>query len=508
MRKSVASLRWLMMLLVSCVLVSCEEDTIEPERFGSIEGEVIDTRNNQPLANVSLTTTPGTSSFTTGADGKFTIGNVKVGTYSLVARKTDYRSETVSVNVVEGAPTQVRIIMDVSTSSNLAPNAPFSPTPATQAVDQPTELQLKWRVSDPNGKADSVRSEVMLYESNSTASIPVTKNPRDTVATVTGLKYNTTYFWQVTARDKAGLTTRSDVWTFRTRALPDNQLLYVQTIGGNTDIYSSDASGANKVRLTSSPFVESTPRLSPRLDRIAYTSNATGQFQLYTMNRDGSDQRMVSPVGLPVEGYFNFGMGYCWSPDGARLLFASYDKLWVINRDGSGLAQLATAPAGRNFRECDWSGQNGRIVVQTIGSVFYDSEIYIMNENGSNMTMLIGGIEPVYSPSFNLQGTRIMYVKEVGVYRDATGRLTDAQIFTQNLDGSGVLNVSMPGGTGVANKPAGTNDILPRFTVNGAKIVFVNVSNVNQSTPEVWQVDIPGTNRMRLFANATQPDSK
>ena len=80
---------------------------------------------------------------------------------------------------------------------------------------------------------------------------------------------------------------RRAVWSFQTRALPDNRYLYARAVGNNTDIYSSNETGANLVRLTSAMTVETAPQLSP-------------------------------------------------------------------NRDGTGLTLLATAPAGRHFRECDW----------------------------------------------------------------------------------------------------------------------------------------------------------
>jgi TolB protein len=500
--------RLLVVLLLAQTLLSCEENTIEPLSSGSVEGTVLDGSNgNVPLANAVITTNPATSSYVTDGQGRFSLPNIAVGKYAISVRKADFKTESVNVQVDATTTTTVTVVLEKTSASNAAPNAPFSPTPANGAVNQPVELTLKWRVSDPNGKSDSLRSEVALFESNNTNRQNLSVNSRDTTVVATGLKYNTTYFWQVTVRDKAGLTTRGEVWSFRTRDLPDNAYLYTRQIGGNTDIYSSDAAGGNLIRLTTSAFVEAYPRLSPLLDKVAYTSNASGQYRLYTMNRDGSEQRLISQ--LPVEGYHNFGIGYCWAPDGGQLLFANNDKLWRINRDGSGLVLIATAPANRHFRECDWNSQNNRILVQTVGSSVYDSEIYIMDANGGNMTQLVGNLPGrMDSPSFNLLGTRIMYTRDVDAYMDATGRQTNAQIFIQNLDGSGLFSLSAIQITGGNGKPAGYNDVLPRFTGNGARVVFVQVESVNQSVPEIWQVDLDGRNRVRLFQNATQPDAR
>lgn len=213
-----------------------------------------------------------------------------------------------------------------------------------------------------------------------------------------GLRFNTTYYWQVTVRNPGGATARGPVWSFQTKGLPDNRFLFVRTVNGNADIYSSDETGGNLVQFTSSAFVETAPRLSPNLDLVAYTSNATGQFQLYTMGRDGSNKRRITT--LAAEGYNNAGVGYCWSPDGAQLLYAHYDQLYRVNRDGTGLVQIATAPAGRHFRECDWTAQGGgRLAVQTVGPNVFDSEILLGNADGSGLAQLVatcpaGSIRP------------------------------------------------------------------------------------------------------------------
>ena len=363
-------------------------------------------------------------------------------------------------------------------------------------------------MSDPDGKSDTLRNDVLLYESNSTVRRQLLSNSGDTTVSVTDLKYNTTYFWQVTVRDKAGETVRGEVWSFQTKPQPDNRYLFVRTENGNTDIYSSDETGATLLRLTSSPFVETAPQLSPNRDRVAYTSNATGQYQLYTMNRDGSDSRQVTL--LPVEGYFNQGIGYRWSPDGAQLIYSSYNKLYRINRDGTGLTLLATAPANRHFRECDWTALGNLIVVQTLGVSVYDAEIYLLNANGGPLTQVIGNLPGrLDSPSFSIDGRRLLYTRDVDGFDDGTGRQLNAHIFTQNLDGSDLVDVSAGvTGTTTSGKPLGYNDVTPRYAPDGSRIIFVQVNNVRQSVPEVWVMELDGRSRTRLFQNAALPDWK
>jgi TolB protein len=503
--------RLLLVVLLGQSLLACEDNTVEPAKYGSLQGVVLDaSNNNAPLANAVVTTNPATSSFTTDAEGNFYLPNVLIGKYAISVRKTDFKTENVNVQVDESLTTVVKIPLEKATGTNHRPNMPGSSSPADRATGLATQVVLRWRVTDPD-KTDTLRSDVVLFESNSTDRRQLLTNARDTTVTVTDLKYNTTYFWQVTARDKAGEMVRGDVWSFQTGPLPDNRFLYARQVGNNTDIYSSDNAGNNLLRLTNSAFVETAPQLSPLRTRVAYASNATGRYQLYTMNRDGSDQRQITPDMVPVEGYNNFGTAYHWSPDGAQIIYASYDKLWRINRDGTGLVQLATAPSGRHFRECDWNAQNNRILVQTVGANLYDSEFYTLNADGTGLTQVIGNLPGrMDSPSYSIDGRMILYSRDLDGYENASGRQLNAHIMLQRPDGTGVVDLSL-GATGTStnsSKPAGTNDLFPRFSPDGSKVIFVNQNNDNQSPPEVWIMDLDGRNRTRLFQNALYPDWK
>ncbi|MBD2716342.1 carboxypeptidase regulatory-like domain-containing protein [Microvirga sp. STR05] len=501
-------LRCLWLLLLP--LASCEDTAVMPIFYGNVQGILRDARTNQPLANVSISTTPATMALTTDAQGMFELNDVPTGRLTITATKADYQQTSTAVTIEDGKTTTVAIQLTPAVAAT-APNPPNRPVPADQAVDVAVLPKLEWH---PVGafRSDSLRYDLMLYEGNSTTNRrQLLTRSRDTVYQFTAqdvpLLYNTVYYWQVTVYNKAGTSARSSLWSFRTAPFPNNFFVFVRRTNGFPDIYSSNASGSTTVRLTNSNAFEVAPRFSPGYDKIAYTSNgASGQHRLYTMNRDGSDQRMIS--SLPVEGYNNFGIGFCWSPYGDQLLVASYDKLYRVNRDGFGAPTLiATAPAGRHFRECDWNGQSRKIIVQTVGIDINDSELYIMNEDGSGMTLAVGNVAGrLDSPSFNLAGTRIMYTVDAAGFMDQTGRQIDARIRTQALDGSAVVDVSAsPVTTG--GKPAGYNDLNPRFSANGAKIVFTQAVNTNALPPEVWQMDVDGRNRTLLFQNAEQPDA-
>lgn len=486
-------------------LAACEPTLVEPAYYGTLTVTVLDGSTSQPIANAAVSTTPATGSYVTDAKGQLTITQVPAGTLSVAARKAGYDATTGSATLSNGQTQSVVLLLNKAAAAP-APGAATRPTPTPGATSQPTTLKLAWHPAAGALASDSLKYDVVLYESNNLNQRQLLTSSKDTMVQATGLRYNTIYYWQVTVRNAAGTAARGPVWSFQTVGLPDNRYLFARVVGGNTDIYSSDATGTTAVRLTSAITVETAPQLSPTRDLIAYSSNASGQFQLYTMNRDGSNQRQITM--LAVEGYSNAGIGYCWSPDGAQLIYAHYDQLYRINRDGTGLVLLATAPAGRHFRECDWTAQNGgRLVVQTIGSLPNNAELYLYNVNGTSPVLLVGNLPGrLDSPSFSVDGTTVVYTRDVAGFNDAGGRQLDAHIFTQKLDGSLLFDVSST--TSGTAKATGTNDLTPHYSPTGYQLIFVNRSNDDIASPQVWTCDLDGRNRTKLFDNAFLPDYK
>ncbi|MBF8964938.1 carboxypeptidase-like regulatory domain-containing protein [Pontibacter sp. FD36] len=486
--------------------MSCNEDTVEPEGEGSIAGVVLDATTSTSLVAVSISTNPATSAIVTDAEGRFLIEGIGSGDYSITAKKSGYKSEAVNVAVRHDKQTSVTIILESTKEGNAIPDPASNPDPATEATNVPNALTLRWQGRDLD-RNDTLSYDVYLFESLSGQKKKVAEAIQDTSVQVTELKYNTTYFWQVVSKDSKGNISNSDVWSFTTASLPTMRHFFTRVIDNNYDVYASDGTTDNTFRLTTSFAREWWPRLNPQRDLIAYSSNVGTDPHIFVMTLEGNSKRQVTT--LPVVGYHNQGIGFTWSPDGGKLLYANYDKLYTINRDGSGLTLIATAPANRHFRMVDWTAQGNRILVQTIGSNINDSELYIMNANGSGMQQIVGNLPGrVESPSFSIDGTRIMYTVDASGFESADGRQLDSRIYIRNIDGTGtVLDVS-------AHKPAGTNDLYPRFSPDGARVIFVNTNNDGLSRQDVYTVELEPTtdvrdrNRTKLFDNATMPEWK
>ena len=354
---------------------------------------------------------------------------------------------------------------------------------------------------------DTTYFNVYLFESGSASKRLIASGITDTTTTVSDLKFNTTYYWQVSAKGNDTLKTNSEIWSFTTLPVPNNQFIFSRIVNGNYQVFSSDSLSLNIIQLTNDNNRNWWPRFNPKHSKIAFTSNGTVEPQIYTVNPDGTDKFQVTNIG--VSGYGNYGIGFCWAPDGYNILYSHNDKLYRIGSDGSNLTLIASAPAGRNFRECGYSPDGSKIVVLAIGSNIYDSEIYTMNSDGSNMSLLVdNSAGATASPSFSIDGQKVLYTHDISGNQSEDGRILDSHIFEININTKSVVDLSVNHTTNEDNKPNGTNDLNAKYSSNGAYIIFENGSNTLNSTKDIWVMNSDGSNRHKIIANGIMPDWK
>jgi TolB protein len=477
---------------------SCEEDTVEPETYGSISGTVLDAESNLAVSGAGITTNPPTSAVLTDNSGKFHLTDMAVGDYVISISKAGYTKGTVSVSVKEGKTSDAVILLTKSDTENNAPYAPVNASPADESLSLPLSVKLQWSGKDPDA-GDTLRYDVYLYESNSTTKTKAASAITDTSYTIAGLKYNTTYMWQVIVKDQDGLSANGLTWSFKTIPQPDNRILFVSNEDGDYEIYSTNLNDTVFVKLTDNYVNDLQPRFNGlNRKKIAFTSMTDIYPYLYVMNSDGTGVTKVS--SKPVTGNHNIGMGFSWSNIGDKLLYSAYDELWVVNADGTGEKLIARAPNGRTFGECGWSPNDDKIVAVTVGYASYETEIYIMNNDGSNLTLFEDRPGTLGSPSFSPDGKSLLFTYDASDYQSTIGLQLNARIYIERLDYSDTTDVSK-------NKISGYNDLKPRFSPDGSQIIFVNTKNDGSTKNEVWVVDVTGDNRKKLF-NGYLPDWK
>jgi Tol biopolymer transport system component len=92
-----------------------------------------------------------------------------------------------------------------------------------------------------------------------------------------------------------------------TKLVPPSQgkLFVVASAGGTTRLFLDDS------------FSYGEPAWSPYGGRIAFTSNSSGSFQIWTASQDSADLKQVTSAG-------DYNVQPCWSPDGKQIAFVSY----------------------------------------------------------------------------------------------------------------------------------------------------------------------------------------
>jgi len=491
--------RTLYFLAVLLFIVSCKETPYEPILYGSLEGNVIDSETNMPLEAVSVFTNPPTSAVQTDSKGYYNIESIPTGAYTVTAKKYGYDKENTSVSITEANMTKADLFLNTSENNNAAPSKPVVVNPADASENLPVSLNFIWSAYDED-KNDSLNYDVFLYESNSIEKKKIGEAVSDTVLLVNNLKYSTSYYWYVTVTDEASETSTSDVWSFSTMPMPDNPILFSYHTEEGYDIYSTDNAGNQTVRLTNLPGDEKWPRFSPNKRYIAFTAKGNMTNNIYILDVQNHNGYFLSD--LEVAGNHNPGIGFCWSSTGDKIFFPYYNKLFSVNNDGTGLKEIVTAPQDRNFRECDYSPIENKLAVLTIGTDVCDSEIYIVDLADNSMILLVENTSGITErPGFSVDGRSIDYTKDFSGHQSVSGRQLDSHIILLNLNSGIEKDLSL-------NKTAGTNDTNPRFSANGAEIVYNNSQNNDASEMGIWIMDLDGRNRRKILDNGIMPEWK
>jgi hypothetical protein len=99
------------LLLVALGVQGCKDGLVEPERFGSIQGTVVDFETGAPISGAGVTTSPATDAIVTGGDGAFSVADALTGSYTITANRNGYTPNTATVSVREGRTAQATVFL-------------------------------------------------------------------------------------------------------------------------------------------------------------------------------------------------------------------------------------------------------------------------------------------------------------------------------------------------------------------------------------------------------------
>lgn len=477
-------------LSVLMLLCQCTEEKISPFGTGTIEGRVLDEEDLSPVANAEVTTSPPTHTVLADSTGNFTM-EVEAGDYNVIAKKKDYFTSSSTVKVNLNKSTNLILNINKRDAEEDLPWLTGLFFPENNQAGVQVNTILMWQLKK---SSDTVDFNLKVYESGHPLPV-LEKEIADTFAILPGLKFNTTYLWQVSAKNSSGII-HSDIQSFTTRSMPDDFLLFSQRVNGVSQIFMTDTLGENNIQLTHNNYHSYRPSANEQMTRIAFLSTRDINLQLYTMDMNGGNIRKITTI--PTGGFYNNGVGFSWLPNGERLVFSAYNSLYTINHDGTGLRRFISLAEDRHFREVDWSPVGNKIVALTQGAGYYDQEIMLMNTDGSGQEVLVGNMPGALGdPTFSIDGNRILYTYDSSGYDSDPGRQLDARIFQYDLTTGTIEDLS-------TQKISGTNDLGPRFTEDGSKILFINTQNTVGARKDLWIMNannVNATHRKKLIGN-------
>jgi Tol biopolymer transport system component len=242
---------------------------------------------------------------------------------------------------------------------------------------------------------------------------------------------------------------------------------------GDFDIWTMSADGSDLRQLTDDPGLDVEPAWSPDGSKIVFATSRDDpeNLSLYVMNADGTDQkRLVQIAGGDL-------MGPALSPDGTRIAFYSNVdgnfELYVSNADGTEPANISNNPA--NDSRPTWSPAGDKLAF--VSDRNGGENLYVLDLGSSQVTRLTEGIFLDNLPKWSPDGKRILF---------ASNRGGQKGLYTVLADGTGTP-------TPVTPRPE--NDDSPAWAGDGAFILF---SSQRTGDWELYAMRSDGTDARQL----------
>ena len=207
---------------------------------------------------------------------------------------------------------------------------------------------------------------------------------------------------------------------------PGHEEGYVWPIYDSYDIFTADLEGNILKQLTTNKGYDAEATVSPKGDKIVFTSTRSGDLELWTMNIDGTDKKQVTN-GLGYDG------GAFFSPDGTKLVFRS--------------SRPKTDEEIKEYKELLSRG----LVKPS------NMEIYVCNVDGSDLKQVTKLGNANWAPFFHPSGEKIIFSSN-----HTSKRGFPFNLYMINVDGTGLEQITNDE----------TFDAFPMFSPDGTQLIF------------------------------------
>lgn len=212
---------------------------------------------------------------------------------------------------------------------------------------------------------------------------------------------------------------------------PRQDRKYLWAVYPEFDIFVANEKGQTLRQLTNHSGYDAEATVSPKGDKIVFTSDRSGDLELWIMDIDGKNQKQITS-GLGYDG------GAFFSPDGKRLVFRA--------------SRPKTEEEIKEYKDL----LKEHLVAPT------NMEIYTCNVDGSDLRQITSLGKANWAPFFHPSGKKIIFSSN-----HHSQRGYDFQLYMVNEDGSGLEQITHES----------IFNAFPMFSPDGKKLVFSSNRN-------------------------------
>lgn len=270
----------------------------------------------------------------------------------------------------------------------------------------------------------------------------------------------------------------------------NGRIYFTSSFAGNFDVYSMNPDGSDRRRLTSTVDGEHHLNVSKDGKKLVIGNRPTNpeRRQLVTMNVDGTNRRVLltndasSAVAWPT-----------FSPDGRTIAYVSTHSsepntfsIWSVSASGGKVTRLT--PPTQSALYPSWSPDGTQIVYVGAAPGTQGFDLYIMNADGSGPQLLHECVDGCQFPVWTPDGSKIVYIS-----RNVDGwQLQSCDLLKAiPVCGTQIAHEGLP--TMVAVSPDGTQLVTMAQTWENTTVDRITTSNINGSaqtalTANLWAI--------------------